>query len=105
MLIFDGAWRFDSPGPIPDEVSNDFFELIGRIATSDNRKAILEHFKDYFASAAGSSSSYSSSTSWAESDLLGYMGHAASNAPSSSKRFTTAARALRRAGRRLLSLT
>ena len=52
MLIFDGAWRFDSPGPIPDEVSNDFFELIGRIATPDNRKAILEHFKDYFASAA-----------------------------------------------------
>ncbi len=81
MLNFEGAWRFDSPGPIPDDVSNAFFELIGRIATPDNRKAILEHFKDYFASAAGSSSSYSSSTSWAESDLLGYMGHAASNAP------------------------
>lgn len=81
MLIFDGAWRFDSPGPIPDELSNAFFELIGRIATPENRKAIIEHFKDYFASAAGSSSSYSSSTSWAESDLLGYMGHAASNAP------------------------
>ena len=81
MLIFEGAWRFDSPGPIPDEVRNAFFELIGRIATPDNRKAILEHFKDYFASAAGSSSSYSSSTSWAESDLLGYMGHAASNSP------------------------
>jgi len=81
MLNFDGSWRFDSPGPIPDEVSNAFFELIGRIATPDNRKTILEHFKDYFASAAGTSSSYSSSTSWAESDLLGYMSQAATNAP------------------------
>ncbi len=81
MLNFDGAWRFDSPGAIPDEVSNAFFELIGRIANPDNRKTILEHFKDYFASAAGTSSSYSSSTSWAESDLMGLMGHAAANAP------------------------
>ena len=81
MLHFDGTWRFDSPGPIPEEVSNAFFELIGRIATPDNRKTILEHFKDSFAGAAGSSSSYSSSTSWAESDLLGYMNDAASNAP------------------------
>jgi hypothetical protein len=81
MLNFDGSFRFDSPGAIPDEVSNAFFELIGRIATPDNRKTILEHFKDYFASAAGTSSSYSSSTSWAESDLLGYMSHAAANAP------------------------
>ena len=81
MLTFDGAWRFDSPGPIADGVSNAFFDLIGRIAKPDNRKEILEHFKDYFASAAGSSSSYSSSTSWAESDLLGYMQQAAANGP------------------------
>lgn len=74
MLNFDGALRFDSPGPVPDEVSNAFFELIGRIVTPDNRKTILEHFTNYFASAAGTSSSFSSSTSWAESDLLGYMG-------------------------------
>lgn len=81
MLNFNGAWRFDSPGPIPNQVDTAFFELIGRIATPGNRKEILEHFKHYFASAAGSSSSYSSSTSWAESDLIGYMGHAAANAP------------------------
>ena len=74
MLNFDGSWRFDTPGPIPDVVSNAFFELIGRIATPDNRKEILEHFN--FASAAGASSSWSSSSSWAESDLLGYMSHA-----------------------------
>lgn len=81
MLNFDGSWRFDTPGPIPDVVSNEFFELIGRIATPDNRKEILEHFKTYFASAAGASSSWSSSSSWAESDLLGYMSQAAANAP------------------------
>ena len=81
MLNFDGSWRFDTPGPIPDAVSNAFFELIGRIATPDNRKEILEHFKTYFASAAGASSSWSSSSSWAESDLLGYMSQAAANAP------------------------
>jgi hypothetical protein len=75
MLIFNGSWRFDSPGPIPDAVHNDFFDLIGRIATQANRQQILEHFKSYFASAAGSSSS------WAESDLQGYMQHAAVNAP------------------------
>jgi hypothetical protein len=81
MLNFNGAWRFDSPGPIPDGVHNSFFELIGKIATQANRQRILEHFKSYFASAAGISSSWSSSESWAESDLQGYMGHAAANAP------------------------
>jgi len=81
MLNFNGAWRFESPCPIPDEAKNAFFELIGRIATPDSRKAILEHFKSYFASAANTSSSYSSNTSWAESDLLGYMSDAATNAP------------------------
>jgi hypothetical protein len=81
MLNFNGAWRFDSPGPIPNDVCNAFFELIGRIASPDSRKTILEHFKHYFGAAAGVSSSYSSSTSWAESDLLGYMDQAAANAP------------------------
>lgn len=81
MLNFNGAWRFDSPGPISDGVHNAFFELIGKIATQANRQRILEHFKSYFASAAGISSSWSSSESWAESDLQGYMGDAAANAP------------------------
>lgn len=81
MLNFNAAWRFESPGPIPDAVNNGFSDLIGRIATQANRQQILEHFKSYFASAAGVSSSWSSSASWAESDLQGYMGHAAENAP------------------------
>jgi|ERR1017187_205330 hypothetical protein len=81
MLNFNGAWRFDTPGPIPSGVDNAFFELIGRIASQGNRQRILEHFKSYFGSAAGISSSWSSSESWAESDLQSYMGHAAANAP------------------------
>lgn len=81
MLNFNGTWRFDTPGPIPDGVCNAFLELIGRIATQANRWRILEHFKSYFAGAAGISSSWSSSESWAESDLQGYMGQAAANAP------------------------
>jgi hypothetical protein len=81
MLNFTSAWCFDTPGPIPDGVNNAFFDLIGKIATQSNRQRILEHFKAYFGSAAGISGGWSSSASWAESDLLGYMGHAAENAP------------------------
>jgi hypothetical protein len=81
MLNFDGAWRFDTPGPIPSAVDNAFFELIGKIASQGDRRRILEHFKSYFGSAAGKSASWSSSESWAESDLQSYMGDAAANAP------------------------
>jgi hypothetical protein len=81
MLNFNSAWRFDTPGPIPSGVDNALFELIGRIASQGNRQRILEHFKSYFGSAAGITSSWSSTESWAESDLQSYMGHAAANAP------------------------
>lgn len=81
MLNFNAAWRFDSPGPISDQVQNAFFELIGRIATQSDRQHILEHFKAYFGSAAGISSGWSSNASWAESDLLRDMGQASVNAP------------------------
>ena len=81
MLSFNGSWRFDSPGPIPDTVSHAFYDLIGIIANQAERQNILEHFKTYFASAGGSSSSWSSSASWAESDLLRDMEQAATNAP------------------------
>lgn len=81
MLTFNGSWRFDSPGPIPNAVSGDFFDLIGRISSQANRQEVLEHFKTYFASASGSRSSWSSSTSWAESDLLRDMECSAANAP------------------------
>jgi hypothetical protein len=44
-LAFYDAWAIDSPDPIPNELDNAFFELIGSIATSDNRKEFLGNFK------------------------------------------------------------
>ena len=32
MLVFDGAWRFDSPGEIASGVVGGFFDLVGQIA-------------------------------------------------------------------------
>jgi len=81
MLKFNGAWRFDPPGIISTGVVNEFSDLIGRIATQGDRQDILEHFKAYFASAAGMTSNWSTSESWADSDLQNYMQHAAANAP------------------------
>jgi hypothetical protein len=46
-----------------------------------DRQEALEHFKDYFAGAAGTTSSWSSSENWAETDLNRYMSDAATNAP------------------------
>jgi hypothetical protein len=82
MLRFDSAWRFDTPGPIPIEVVREFSDLIGRIATQGaKRQAILEHFKSAFANSYGAASGWSSSESWAESDLDSAMHNAADNAP------------------------
>jgi hypothetical protein len=81
MLKFNGGWRFDSPGPIPNGVVWDFSELIGKIAAQGDQQPILEHFKQYFAGAAGTASGWSSSASWAQTDLDNYMRQAAENAP------------------------
>jgi hypothetical protein len=82
MLKFDGSWRFHSPGKIAEGVVWQFNTLIGKIAAQDShRQRILEHFKSAFANAAGSTSSWSSNASWAETDLLNNMQHAADNAP------------------------
>lgn len=81
MLKFNNAWRFDSPGPIADGVVNEFSSLIGKIANQGEPQRTLEHFKTYFASAAGFTSNRSSSVSWAETDLDSYMRGAAMNAP------------------------
>ena len=81
MLKFEGAWRFNSPGAIADGVQDEFFNLIRKVAAQGDRQRILEHFKQCFAYATGSSSSWSSSESWAESDLYDYMQRAAVNAP------------------------
>lgn len=80
-MKFDGNWRFDSPGEIPREVITEFGDLIGKIAAQGNRKYIYEHFKGYFAGAAGTTAALSSNESWAEADLYKLMGHASENAP------------------------
>jgi hypothetical protein len=81
VLKFNPAWRFQSPGPIADGVHGDFFELIGKVVAQVDRQKGLEHFKHYFAGAAGMTSNWSSSASWAVSDLHSYMSEAAANAP------------------------
>src|SRR6267143_497827 len=96
MLKFNGAWRFDTPGPIAEGVSSEFSRLIAKVAAQGSRQAILEHFKDFFAGAAGTTSSWSSSASWAESDLHSYMSDAAANAPLFIEAFYDACEALRR---------
>jgi hypothetical protein len=105
MLKFEGAWRFEPPADgalhnsaVPNDFVNDCFELIGKVATQGSRKAMLEHFKTYFASAAGISDSSSSSVGWAESDLRGYMSEAAANAPLFIEAFYDACEALRERG-------
>ncbi len=95
MLKFNEAWRFDSPGPISDGVRHGFSDLIGKIAAQGDRQKILEHFKGYFASAAGTTSIWSSSESWAESDLHDLMSGAAENAPLFVEAFYEACVALR----------
>jgi hypothetical protein len=96
MLKFNGKWRFDSPGRIADGVQGEFSRLIGKIATQGSRQEILEHFKSYFAGAAGTTCSWSSNTSWAETDLDAYMRDAATNAPLFIEAFYDACDALQR---------
>ena len=79
MLKFNERWRFDSPGEIPHEVDEQFFQLVNKLAKDE--QVVFEKFKRTFASASGNSTSYSSNSSWASSDLMGYMTEARSNAP------------------------
>jgi hypothetical protein len=95
MLKFNGAWRFDSPGAVPAGVVREFAALLGKIAAQGNQKGVLEHFKRYFAGAAGTTASYSSSTSWAGADLDDYMNQAAHNAPLFIEAFYDACEALK----------
>lgn len=87
-LKFPGAWRFKPPTDgafvnesIQDEVISECIGLIGKAATQRDRHEALEHFKRYFCEASGSSHSWSSSASWAETDLWTYAREAARNAP------------------------
>src|SRR5688572_27840993 len=97
MLKFNGSWRFGSPGRIADGVSAEFFKLIGKVTSQGPRQSTLEHFKSYFASAAGMTASCSSSESWAETDLTSYMSDAAANAPMFIEAFYDACECLQRA--------
>ena len=98
MLKFNDAWRFDSPGPIPPGVVQGFSDLMRKIVSQGDRHRLLEHFKGYFAAAAGFTSNWSSSASWAETDLDSYMDHAAKNAPLFIEAFHDAAKRFIRPG-------
>ena len=41
MLHFDGAWRFDSPGPIPDGIVDAYDEPIARVSASVTSSAFM----------------------------------------------------------------
>ena len=98
MLEFDGGWRFASPGTVHPGVQVGFMEFILRIAAQGDRQFILEHFKAHFAGACGQTSCWSSSVSWAESDLASYMTDARENAPLFIEAFYDACEALRQRG-------
>ena len=95
MLKFNNAWRFEPSGQIANEVINDFSDLIGKITTQGETWSILETFKSFFASAAGTTSYRSSDVSWAQSDLATYMQESAANAPLFIEAFYDGCEALR----------
>jgi hypothetical protein len=95
VLNFDPAWRFRSPGKIASGVVSDLTVLIKRVAGQyANRQPVIEHYKRYFADAAGRPSYQSSSLSWSESDLDDHMREAAENAPMFIEAFFDAGQAL-----------
>lgn len=82
MLNFEKSWRFESPGPLAPEAVNIIDDYVGKIANQGNEhKWMLEHFKGYFARAAGYTASISSDESWAQTDLDSALRYAAKNAP------------------------
>jgi hypothetical protein len=99
MLNFDASWRFDSPGPMPPTAVTAFSDLIGKIKIpAGDSQTVFESFKHYFASAAGTTSSRSSSASWAESDMQSYIAEAATNAPLFIEAFYDACESLKNRG-------
>jgi hypothetical protein len=82
MLNLNPSWRFSSPGAVGGDVREEFSVLIKKIAAQHgDRKFVFEHYKTFFADAAGRTSYVSSNLDWAESDLKAYMSDAAQNAP------------------------
>lgn len=79
MLKFEDSWRFNAVEKISREVHNKYYEAISKITRGEQK--LIEHFKRYFAGAAGITSGWSSNSSWADSDLQNYMDSASVNAP------------------------
>lgn len=63
--------------PLPQAAVSAFDDLIGRVASQGDRRAVLEHFKGYFSRAVGAPHIGSSNEGWAYTDLLSLMGGAA----------------------------
>lgn len=76
LLNFDKSWRFKSPGPIPEGVVQEFYGLIGKIATQGDTWSAVEQCKNRFGGVIRSSS-----LDWAWSDLSQLMDSSAENAP------------------------
>ena len=105
MLKFNGSWRFESPGALPAPAAREIALLIGKVAAQGDLQKILEHFKDYFAPASGTTSSWSSSASWSETDLNMYMDTASANAPLFIEAFYDACETLKTQGIDVPSVT
>ncbi|PKP72127.1 MAG: hypothetical protein CVT83_01480 [Alphaproteobacteria bacterium HGW-Alphaproteobacteria-5] len=77
-LTMPTAWRYGSPGAMPPAAVNAFNSLVHSIASqSESSWSIFELFKAKF----NGGQSWSSSESWAISDLHGAMMSAGNNAP------------------------
>lgn len=76
LLKFDKSWRFKSPGPIPQGVVRDFYDLIEKIASQGDVWQVVEQCKNSFGGTGRSSS-----PDWAWTDLSRFMDSSAENAP------------------------
>jgi len=74
----------------------EFRAMIDKTATQGSRQSVLEHFKGYFCAVVGEPHVWSSSESWADTDLSTYMSAAAKNAPLFLEAFHDACESLRK---------
>jgi hypothetical protein len=105
VLQFNPTWRFEPPpdgtllnSRIPHDAVEEFLALIYKVATQGDRQEILEDFKGHLCKAVGTTHVWSSSASWAETDLRSYMFQAADNAPLFIEAFVDACETLRKKG-------
>jgi hypothetical protein len=77
MLEMPSEWRFGNPGELDPAAVNAFYDLVRKVAGQGNSWSIIELFKSKF----NGGTSWSSSESWAVSDLHSAMHGGASNAP------------------------